>query len=143
MSINSRAKGKRIELQACDFLRSLGFTCRRGQQFAGGTDSPDVIVDELPGVHIEVKGDKSIRLGSKSCQDAQAQAIADAGDKTPVVLWWAGRGQCGSIGFRLTVVGTGATYVSPSAIARVLRGLQSQADVDKAIAKATGKGEER
>jgi len=138
VSINSRAKGKRIELQACAYLRSLGFTCRRGQQFAGGADSPDIVVEELPGVHVEVKGDRSIRLGNKAWEDAHDQAARDGGGKAAVVLWWAGRKQCGSVGFRLTVVGTGATYVSPLPIARVLRGLQSQADVDKAIAKATG-----
>lgn len=134
--INSRAKGKRIELQACAYLRSLGFTCRRGQQFAGGADSPDVIVEELPDVHIEVKGDKSIRLGNQAWKDAQFQADRDAGDKVAVVLWWAGRGQCGSIGFRLTVCR--ATYVYAFDIARVLRGLQSQADVDKAIKNTAG-----
>lgn len=138
MSINSRAKGKRIELMARDFGTSMGFTCRRGQQYAGGPDSPDVIFEELPDVHIEVKGDRRIRLGNKPWHDAQTQAMEDCGDKTPVVLWWAHRGVGEPAGFRLTVVGTGATYVSPSAIARVLRGLQSQADVDREIKKATG-----
>lgn len=136
--INSRAKGKRIELMAKDFLISLGFTGRRGAQYSGGPDSPDVVFEDLKGVHIEVKGDRRIRLGNKPWHDAQTQAMEDAGDKTPVVLWWAHRGVGEPAGFRLTVVGTGATYVSPSAIARVLRGLQSQADVDKAMKKATG-----
>lgn len=129
--INSRAKGKRIELQACDFLRSLGFTCRRGQQFAGGTDSPDVIVDELPDVHIEVKGDKSIRLGGAPWLAALRQAVMDAGDKQPVVLWWAGRGQCGSIGFRLSVWPTGATHVGPVAIRQALWEAQCQGNNSK------------
>lgn len=53
--INSRAKGKRGELEAVKFLRSLGFTARRGQQFSGGPDSADVEVEELSNVYIEVK----------------------------------------------------------------------------------------
>lgn len=138
MSINSRRKGKRVELMACEFLRSLGFTCRRGQQFAGGTDSPDVIVEELPGVHIEVKGDNSIRLGNKAWQDAMAQAFADADGKYPVLLWYVGRGQDGKIGWRMSCWHTGATYIHEAHISRVLRGLQSQADVDREIKKATG-----
>lgn len=51
---NSRAKGKRGELEASHFLQSLGFECRRGQQFAGGNDSPD-LVHNLEGIHFEVK----------------------------------------------------------------------------------------
>lgn len=38
-----------------DELRDAGFTARRGQQFSGGADSPDVICDELKNLHMEVK----------------------------------------------------------------------------------------
>jgi Holliday junction resolvase len=52
---NSRSKGKRGELEFRDLLRSHGYTeARRGQQFAGGPDSPDV-VGGPPGIHFEVK----------------------------------------------------------------------------------------
>jgi hypothetical protein len=37
-----------------ELLREFGYNARRGQQFAGGGDSPDVVSD-LEGFHIEVK----------------------------------------------------------------------------------------
>ncbi len=52
--MNSRAKGKAGELELAIFLRDHGFTdARRGQQFKGGADSPDVV--GIPGVHLECK----------------------------------------------------------------------------------------
>lgn len=45
--INSRQKGKRGERLWRDQLREQGFTARRGQQYAGGIESPDVICEEL------------------------------------------------------------------------------------------------
>tara|TARA_R110000822_G_scaffold12119_2_gene43855 strand:+ start:1020 stop:1364 length:345 start_codon:yes stop_codon:yes gene_type:complete len=54
MSINSRSKGKRGELEWRDFLKVRGYEARRGQQFAGGGESPDVI-SNVEGVHWEVK----------------------------------------------------------------------------------------
>ena len=53
MSKMSRDKGKRGEREFCELLREHGFDARRGQQFAGGNDSPDVVTD-LP-CHVEVK----------------------------------------------------------------------------------------
>jgi Holliday junction resolvase len=52
--MNSRAKGCRGEREFRDVLRAHGFEARRGQQYAGGGDSPDVI-SNVPGVHWEVK----------------------------------------------------------------------------------------
>lgn len=49
----SREKGKRGEREFCELLREHGFEARRGVQFAGGPDSPDVVTD-LP-CHVEVK----------------------------------------------------------------------------------------
>lgn len=51
--VNSRAKGCRGERDARDALNALGFKTRRGQQFAGGADSPDVV--GIPGLFCEVK----------------------------------------------------------------------------------------
>ena len=78
--INSREKGKRGEREACGFLTTLGWSAKRGQQFAGGTDSPDVIHD-IPGIHLEVKRVERLNLGQ-----AMAQARRDAGPKLPVVM---------------------------------------------------------
>ncbi len=54
--INSRQKGKAGELEFANFLRERGISAHRGQQFKGGTDSPDVVAKGcLHDVHIEVK----------------------------------------------------------------------------------------
>jgi hypothetical protein len=74
MPINSRSKGARIERQVRDLFREHGFTAERGQQRAGGADSPDVKVAELPKLHIEAKGVQKLNLDA-----AIAQAQRDAG----------------------------------------------------------------
>lgn len=58
--INSNAKGKAGERECAELLRSHGFEARRGQQFSGGEDSPDVVSDL--GFHIEVKRVESLSL---------------------------------------------------------------------------------
>lgn len=82
MQINSRSKGVRGELEAARELeRVLGCTARRGQQFSGGGESPDV-VHNIPGVHIEVKRTERLQLYA-----AMYQAHRDSGlDAVPVVL---------------------------------------------------------
>jgi hypothetical protein len=56
MPINSRRKGKQGELEFAEVLRENGFpSARRGCQFKGGPDSPDIDCVELPHVHFEVK----------------------------------------------------------------------------------------
>lgn len=55
--INSKQKGKRVELKVVHWLHDLGFVlARRGQQYAGGAGSPDVVVPEIPSLSLEVKG---------------------------------------------------------------------------------------
>ena len=79
--INSRAKGCRGEREWRDMLRAEGYEARRGQQFSGGTDSPDVICGDLPGLHFEVK-----RTQSSSPYNWIDQATRDAGvNKLPIV----------------------------------------------------------
>lgn len=54
MTVNSRAKGKRGELEFAKKLRELGFAdARRGQQYSGANGDADVV--GTPGVHWEVK----------------------------------------------------------------------------------------
>lgn len=77
----SRNKGKVGERElARELARVLGVTARRGVQFQGGPDSPDVVVD-IPDLHIECKRTERFRL-----YDAVEQAVEDAGTKIPVVL---------------------------------------------------------
>jgi Holliday junction resolvase len=78
--MNSREKGKRGERQWRDELRSAGYMARRGQQFYGSPDSPDVICDDLNWLHFEVKCVERLNI-----EDAMDQARRDAGKKAPVV----------------------------------------------------------
>ena len=80
MSINSRNKGKVGELELAHALTEAGFEARRGQQFAGGGDSPDVVCQPLAGYHFEVK-----RVEAGNLYKWLKQAIRDAGSKVPVV----------------------------------------------------------
>lgn len=78
--VNSRSKGKRGELEFAAVLCAAGLTARRGQQFSGGSDSPDVVCSELSHVHFEVK-----RTQAGNPYVWIAQAIDDCGAKTPIV----------------------------------------------------------
>jgi Holliday junction resolvase len=81
MGLMSRNKGKRGEREAAaEIARLFGVEARRGRQYAGTDDSPDIRTS-LPQVHFEVKRAESLRLYA-----ALAQAIADAGPNIPVVL---------------------------------------------------------
>lgn len=76
----SRTKGKVGELEVVDLLKEHGFRARRGVQYSGGGDSPDVIHD-IAGVHVEVK-----RTEALSLYTAMEQAASDAGTKMPVLF---------------------------------------------------------
>lgn len=78
--MNSKQKGKRGELELAAKLREHGYDARRGQQYEGSSDSPDVL--GIPGLHIECK-----RVEALSLYDAVAQAHRDASpEDTPVVM---------------------------------------------------------
>ena len=78
---NSRRKGAVGEREIAKYLREHGFTdARRGQQFKGGADSPDVT--GLTGFHIEVKRVERLDLNA-----AMEQSIRDCGEnETPIVV---------------------------------------------------------
>jgi hypothetical protein len=78
--INSRAKGQRGELEVRDLLRAAGFEAERGQQRAGGSDSPDV-KHNIPGYHIEVKLCEQFNLFK-----ALAQATQDNPNAIPLIF---------------------------------------------------------
>jgi len=77
--INSRNKGAAGERELAEVLRDHGIDARRGQQFSGGSDSPDV-VSTLSGIHIECK---RVEAGNLYLWLDQAQR--DAGTKIPIV----------------------------------------------------------
>lgn len=86
---NSRSKGAEGERElARELARVLGCRARRGQQYSGSPDSPDVVTD-IPGIHIECKRVEHLRL-----YDALAQARRDAGsDEVPLVIHRRNRGK--------------------------------------------------
>lgn len=78
--MNSREKGKRGERQWRDELRANGYAARRGQQFCGSPDSPDVVCPDLGWIHFEVKCVERLNI-----QDAMDQARSESAGKVPVV----------------------------------------------------------
>lgn len=81
-----REKGKVGEREVSKINREAGFLdSRRGVQYHGGGDSPDVI--GIPGVHLEVKRVEKLHLW-----DSLQQAFDDAADgEYPVVVHRANR----------------------------------------------------
>jgi hypothetical protein len=78
--VNSRNKGKVGEREFASLLREHGYDARRGQQFSGSPDSPDVVSDALAWLHVEVK-----RVQNLNLTDACVQAEGDAGGKPWIV----------------------------------------------------------
>lgn len=74
MSKNSRAKGKRGELELAELFREFGFHARRSQQYRGTADSQD-LAHHLYGFHVECKRTESLRL-----YQAMEQATKDCGN---------------------------------------------------------------
>lgn len=80
MGKTSREKGKRGERELAKELQKLGIDARRGMQFSGSPDSPDVVTS-IKGIHIECKRVEKLQL-----YPSLAQAASDAGDdKIPIV----------------------------------------------------------
>ena len=79
--MNACVKGKRAEIEAAKAWSEIfGVPMHRGQQHAGGADSPDI--KGQPGVHIEVK-----RVEKLNLENAMAQSIAESGaGEVPIVL---------------------------------------------------------
>ena len=85
-AINSRQKGARGEREWRDHLIANGYEARRGQQFSGSPDSPDVVCN-LP-FHFEVK-----RVEKLNIEKAVKQSEDDCGESMPVVAHKKNRGQ--------------------------------------------------
>lgn len=124
--MNSRAKGCVGEREAATFLRGIGFTARRGQQFAGGPDSPDVIVEELPSVHFEVKRDARVCFERNEFELAWQQAIEDARGRA-VALLWRGNNQVWRLTFAATSPALRLTAHGDGDIRHALLWLQTDA----------------
>lgn len=81
---NSRAKGARGEREFVQYLADFDIEARRGQQYKGTPDSPDIEIldkDIAELLHFEVKRTERLRL-----YEAVEQADKEAGDfRYPVV----------------------------------------------------------
>jgi hypothetical protein len=78
----SRQKGKRGEREAAAELGAiLGVTARRGVQYQGGPDSPDVVLEGVP-IHVEAKRTERLSLWA-----AIEQAKADAPTGSVPIVW--------------------------------------------------------
>ena len=76
MPINSKQKGNRAERSWAKWLRdNLKIKARRGQQFSGHPDAPDVVSD-LVQLHFEVKHVERLNIFH-----AVEQAVEDAGEQ--------------------------------------------------------------
>jgi Holliday junction resolvase len=80
MGMMSKRKGKSGESEVAHLLSDTGFPARRGQQFKGTPDSPDVVCESLP-LHIEVK-----RTEKLSQYPVMEKAQVDAGDQPAVIF---------------------------------------------------------
>lgn len=90
-------KGKAGERELARKLTELGYPARRGQQYKGTKDSPDIICEKLDDYHIECKRYKQCVLNSESLlQEWWKKAIAEAGERLPIIIhrwdgsrqWW-------------------------------------------------------
>jgi hypothetical protein len=83
--MNSREKGKRGERAWRDELRANGYRARRGQQFCGSAESPDVVCDDLAWIHFEVKAVERLNI-EDAMEQARRESVAPTGQhKVPVV----------------------------------------------------------
>jgi Holliday junction resolvase len=79
--VNGKQKGKRGELELAHFLTDHGHPARRGQQFKGTPDSPDVECESLGFLNIECK-----RVENLNINKAMDKSREDAGEsQIPVV----------------------------------------------------------
>ena len=72
--MNSRTKGKVGEREFAALLREHGFDARRGQQFSGSAESPDVVSAALDWLHIEVKRVQNLNLAAACAQAKRDQS---------------------------------------------------------------------
>lgn len=109
----SKQKGKRGEREAAAELGALlGCNARRGVQYQGSTDSPDVVLEGV-GIHVECKRTEALNV-----YKAIEQATGDAGQKVPVV-WHRRNGKPS-----LVIVETARLIELASEIARTMARVQ-------------------
>lgn len=87
MSINSRNKGVRGELEIAKLLQAYGYDGMRTQQHSGAHGDADV--EGLPGIHIEVKYRQKLNIDKalqQSIEDCYADELRQGIDLIPAVF---------------------------------------------------------
>lgn len=82
VSINSKQKGKRGELECCNELKKYGYECRRTAQYNGKELDSKADIIGIPGIHCEVKRNERLNIN-----EAMKQAVRDSNnDELPTVF---------------------------------------------------------
>lgn len=71
--INSKAKGKKGELELANKLKEYGYDTRRSVQYCGKAEEGQADIVGLPGIHIECK-----RVEKLNIDKAMEQAVNEA-----------------------------------------------------------------
>lgn len=79
MARSQREKGKRGERELSEALRLLGYGARRGRQYQGSPESPDVVTS-IPDTHWECKRRERLNVSA-----IFAQVVAEAEDRIPIL----------------------------------------------------------
>ena len=89
MPLNAKNKGAEGEREAASFLNSLlpWMDAKRGRQFSGGEDSPDV-THNCPFIHIEVK-----RVEKPTFNAWAKQLTKDQGKRIGIIMYRCNRGE--------------------------------------------------
>lgn len=83
---NSRRKGADYEREVAQALRDHGLHARRGQQYSGANGDPDVVCEELPDFHLELKRRKA-QISAADMYSFMRQAETDMySGQIPVVI---------------------------------------------------------
>jgi Holliday junction resolvase len=89
VAINSRAKGAAGERELAQVLCDLGYHARRTQQYCGKAGDADLLVAEMPLVHIEAK-----RVQRLNIDQAMAQAVEDSSKTMATPTVWHRKNNC-------------------------------------------------
>lgn len=90
--MNAKQKGNRCEREFASILKDNGFEARRGMQFSGSPDSPDVVCEQLP-IHWEVKAEQACTSSRLLAAIEQVTRDAPAGKFRCVAHKKDGRGR--------------------------------------------------
>lgn len=76
--VNGKAKGKRGELELCQYLReSFGWEASRSQQYNGNAGDSDLVVRQMPRLFVECKRVQALNVPGAMTLAAQQAAVAN------------------------------------------------------------------